>query len=69
MAGMVLETNISNVLNAVKDQEKMADSSVKVLGSQATATFHASQAVAKQAVDIGANIISSISSSFSRNYK
>lgn len=61
MAGMVLETNINNILQSVTEQNKLHATSIKVLTAPTTAQM---TSAAINATEVGGKILSSISNSF-----
>lgn len=63
MAGMVLETNINEILQAVNDQNKLDSESVQMLGAPTAANV---VNVASQAKEIGGSFFSTITGGFSR---
>jgi AP-3 complex subunit sigma len=67
MAGMVLETNINHILTSVNEQNKLHNSSMKVLSQQGAQAASSALAAASQAKDLGSQLFSSISSGLSRS--
>jgi AP-3 complex subunit sigma len=63
MAGMVLETNINNILTAVNDQNKQHAASVRVMNAPTKAQ---AMSVASQAHEMGGKLFSTLSNSLSR---
>lgn len=61
MAGMVLETNINHILNAVTEQNKMHAASIKVIGTPGTSQMASAAVSAKE---MGGKLLSTISNSF-----
>jgi len=64
MAGMVLETNINHILQAVQEQGATHETSIQTLNSHSSNQM---SSAASQATDLGGKIFSSISSSFASN--
>lgn len=63
MAGMVLETNINHILQAVNDQGKMHDSSIQSLNmpsSSSTAQSGGNSALPQQVTDLGGLLFSTL---------
>lgn len=61
MAGMVLETNINHILQAVTEQQKMHDASIQSLNAPSTAQLGAT---ASQATDMGGTLFSALTPKF-----
>ena len=62
MAGMVLETNINHILQAVNDQSKMHTTSIQTMNSSSSSQLGSA---ASQATDVGGMIFSSFTPKFS----
>jgi AP-3 complex subunit sigma len=61
MAGMVLETNINHILQAVNEQGKMHDASLQSLSTSSAAQM---TTAASQATDVGGLLFSSLTPKF-----
>ena len=61
MAGMVLETNINHILQAVDEQHKMHTKSIQTLSSASTSQLGSA---ASQASDVGGRLFSSLTPKF-----